>query len=112
MLSDFWAQGHFFFSTPEIKELGTIKEKWTEVKKNFFLGWAGSLGALTEWTHQSLETSFNELAAKSGLKKGDVLLPLRIMLVGGKYGPGVFAIAELIGREETAARIKSVVSAL
>ena len=34
------------------------------------------------------------------------MLPFRIMLVGGKYGPGVFAIAEVIGKEETIKRIK------
>jgi glutamyl-tRNA synthetase len=28
------------------------------------------------------------------------------MLVGGKFGPGVFDIAEIIGREETISRIK------
>jgi glutamyl-tRNA synthetase len=33
-------------------------------------------------------------------------LPLRIMLVGGKFGPGVFEIAELIGKEETTSRIE------
>jgi glutamyl-tRNA synthetase len=34
------------------------------------------------------------------------------MLVGGKYGPGVFHIAELIGREETALRIKRITDQL
>ena len=28
------------------------------------------------------------------------------MLVGGKFGPGVFDIAEIIGKEETISRIK------
>jgi glutamyl-tRNA synthetase len=28
------------------------------------------------------------------------------MLVGGKFGPGVFDIAEIIGKEETINRIK------
>ena len=29
------------------------------------------------------------------------MLPLRIMLVGEKYGPGVFEIASSLGKEET-----------
>jgi hypothetical protein len=33
-------------------------------------------------------------------------LPFRIMLVGGKFGPGVFAIAELLGNDETVLRIR------
>ncbi len=48
---------------------------------------------------------FNEVVAEAGIKKGEAMLPLRVMLVGGKFGPGVFAIAEQIGKEETVGRI-------
>ncbi len=34
------------------------------------------------------------------------MLPFRIMLVGGKFGPGVFDIAAVMGKEETINRIK------
>src|ERR1700743_774317 len=39
LLPDFWAQGHFFFATPEIKELFAIKEKWNDQKQQFFTAW-------------------------------------------------------------------------
>ena len=42
---------------------------------------------------------------KDGIKPGEMMLPLRIMLVGDKFGPGVFEIALLIGVEETKQRI-------
>jgi glutamyl-tRNA synthetase len=38
---------------------------------------------------------------------GELQLPFRIMLVGGKYGPTVFDIAALIGKQETIDRIKT-----
>lgn len=107
LLPDFWAQGHFFFATPEIKEMGAIKDKWNDQKQEFFTTWANIL-ITTEWTEAALEASFNEQVAAHGLKKGDVMLPFRVMLVGGKYGPGVFTIAEIIGRDETIARIKNI----
>ena len=34
------------------------------------------------------------------------MLPLRIMLVGGKFGPGVFEIIESIELSDTNARIQ------
>jgi len=34
------------------------------------------------------------------------MLPLRIMLVGGKFGPHVFDIAATLGKEESIKRIK------
>jgi len=105
LLPDFWAQGHFFFVTPEITEEAAIKEKWNDQKQQFFSNWITELESVTEWTSILLETNFTELLAKHGLKKGDVLLPLRVMLVGGKFGPGVFAIAEVIGKPETIKRV-------
>ena len=108
LLSDFWPQAHFFFATPEITEIAAIREKWNDQKQQFFTNWAGALATQSGWTHHDLESGFNDLMTQHGLKKGDLLLPLRIMLVGGKYGPGVFAIAEIIGREETIRRIHNV----
>ena len=111
LLPDFWAQGHFFFETPEMKEAAAIKDKWNEPKKLFFEAWINELDT-TEWVDMALEANFNDLAAKQGLKKGELMLPLRIMLVGGKYGPGVFHIADMIGKEETIKRIHAALAIL
>ncbi len=108
LLTDFWEQGHFFFATPEYNDLAPLTEKWNETKQSFFTKWVGQLSAITNWNHDALEANFNEHMQQAGLKKGDVLLPLRIMLVGGKFGPGVFDIAALIGKEETEKRVKIV----
>ena len=56
--------------------------------------------------HRTNKKEFKELAAANKIKPGDVLMPLRVMLVGGKFGPGVFEIAALLGKEETIERIK------
>ncbi|HXS35152.1 MAG TPA: glutamate--tRNA ligase [Flavipsychrobacter sp.] len=112
LLSDFWSQGSFFFIAPENIDLAAIKDKWNEQKKTFFETWVKDLDSITEWTHATLEQRFNDLLLQQGLKKGDALLPLRIMLVGGKYGPGVFLIAEIIGKKETTERINRILSQL
>jgi glutamyl-tRNA synthetase len=53
-----------------------------------------------------LENEFKELVAKHTLKAGELMLPFRIMLVGGKFGPGVFEIVENIELKDTVARIE------
>lgn len=108
LLPDFWTQGHFFFTTPELKEEAAIRDKWSDQKQAFFTAWADAIANMNYWNEKDLEASCNDFATQHGLKKGDVMLPLRIMLVGGKYGPGVFLIAEIIGKEETIKRIKRI----
>lgn len=105
LLPDFWAQGHFFFESPVNVDTDTLKAKWNDDTQAFFTEWLTQLEALPSWTIENIETSFNELVANKGIKKGAVMLPLRIMLVGGKYGPGVFDIAEMIGKDEVVKRI-------
>ncbi|MFM7838965.1 MAG: glutamate--tRNA ligase, partial [Chitinophagaceae bacterium] len=53
-----------------------------------------------------------EAAARKNIKPGELQLPFRIMLVGGKFGPPVFDIAALLGLQITTARIQSVLKQL
>ena len=52
-----------------------------------------------------MEVLFKELAVSSGIKPGELQLPMRIMLVGQKFGPAVFEIAAILGTSETIKRI-------
>ena len=53
-----------------------------------------------------IEEEFKKLAAEKNIKAGELQLPFRIMLVGGKFGPPVFQIAEILGMKETMNRIR------
>ncbi len=111
LLPDFVQQSSFFFKTPEQWDIDAVKPKWNEDKKNFFIAYAEKLQGAAEWNAVSLENSFKELATEKNIKPGELQLPLRIMLVGGKFGPPVFHIAELLGKEETITRIKNALAA-
>jgi glutamyl-tRNA synthetase len=107
LLPDFITQSRFFFQAPVDIDIEAIKPKWDEKKQLFFAEFVKALELITVgWDALSLEKEFKELAAANQLKPGELMLPLRIMLVGGKFGPGVFDIATLIGKEETIKRIK------
>lgn len=112
LLSEFWDQGHFFFKTPAEMDTDTIKAKWSDDAKAFFTAWINDAEQLGNWVAADIEASFNNTFDGRGLKKGAVMMPLRIMLVGGKYGPGVFDIAEMIGKEEMIKRVNNAISNL
>ncbi len=106
-LRDFWDQASFFFKAPEKYDIDSVKPKWTDAKTEYFTELKNIFENFgdTDWAASELETTFKALAEKHSLKIGEVMLPFRIMLVGGKFGPGVFDIASLIGRKEVVTRI-------
>ncbi|HEX6171946.1 MAG TPA: glutamate--tRNA ligase [Chitinophagaceae bacterium] len=110
-LTDFYDHSFFFFKAPEKWDVDAVKPKWNEAKQLFFAELIRNYELSNDWKATSLENSFKEIAAANQIKPGEVLLPLRIMLVGGKFGPGVFDIAEILGKEETISRIKKALTA-
>ncbi|WP_421945649.1 glutamate--tRNA ligase [Pedobacter sp.] len=106
LLPDFVTQSRYFFATPAEYDVASVKPKWTPEKAAFFNSFAQSL-ELNDAI--SAEAAFKALAEEKGFKPGELMLPFRIMLVGGKFGPGVFDIAVLLGLAETKARISKAI---
>jgi glutamyl-tRNA synthetase len=112
LLSDFYEQGHYFFQTPEKRDLSAILPKWDSTKRAFFHQLAEKLEHIHPFQAASLEQELKDRAAEAGLKPGDIQLPLRLMLVGSKMGPAVVQIAEAIGATATKSRILSALQEL
>ena len=112
LLTDFVDQASFFFQSPATIDTAAIQPKWDEKKNLFFIELIRVYELASLWQHDDLETAFRELAAANQLKPGELMLPFRIMLVGGKFGPGVFDIADILGKVETISRIKKVLTLL
>jgi glutamyl-tRNA synthetase len=111
VLFDFWQHSHFLFKAPEEYNTAPIQVKWNDDKRNFFKTFASSLTSIGNWNAITLESLFKQLAEQASIKPRELQLPLRIMLVGDKFGPGVFNIAEVLGKEETINRIHSALEA-
>lgn len=104
-LSDFWGQASFFFLAPVTYDVDAVKPKWNSDKTKFFEDILVDFENL-EWKASVLEPFFKERVQASGMKIGELMMPFRIMLVGGKFGPDVFLIAELLGKHEVTSRVK------
>lgn len=107
LMPDFVAQSSYFFAAPSEYDSASVKPKWSAEKAAFFEAYAENIklsNAVDE------EAAFKALAQEKGFKPGELMLPFRIMLVGGKFGPGVFDIAILLGVEETRSRIAKAIT--
>lgn len=64
------------------------------------------LEGLTGWDQEALQAAFAAVVAKSGLKLGAVAQPARVSLVGRTASPGIYDVLEILGREESLARLR------
>jgi glutamyl-tRNA synthetase len=107
LLTDFYTQGSFFFNPPAAYDEAAVKPKWEQGKQDFFHSLVLDLQDLPDWQALKIEELFKSAATLGNLKLGELQMIFRIMLVGSKTGPGVFVIAETIGKAETISRINS-----
>ena len=106
-IEEFWEHSSFFFKKPETYDVDSVRSKWNEDKTNFFTNIISQLRGYEPWSAQNLEVFYKLAVEGSGMKVGELMLPLRIMLVGGKFGPHVFDIAAVLGKEESIERIEN-----
>lgn len=58
------------------------------------------------WTDDSIEEGIVNYVKSKEAKVGDYLWPMRVALTGRERSPGPFEVAEVLGKEESLARIK------
>jgi glutamyl-tRNA synthetase len=63
------------------------------------------LTSLDDFAHQGIETQFKAICEERGIKLGQLGPPVRLALCGGTTSPSIFEVIEVLGREETIARV-------
>jgi glutamyl-tRNA synthetase len=64
------------------------------------------LEQVANWHAQDIESAVKLHAEAQGLKLGKVAQPLRAALTGTSTSPGIFDVLEVLGREESLARLR------
>jgi glutamyl-tRNA synthetase len=70
-----------------------------------------ALEQVEPWTAEQLEPALKQLCERLGLKPRQVFAPIRVAVTGSKISPGLYESLELLGREESLARLRSAVAA-
>lgn len=61
-----------------------------------------------EWSKPSISAVFKQVLAKHGLKMPQLAMPVRVLCVGTVHTPSIDAVLDLLGREKTLHRLRSV----
>lgn len=104
-VKDLWEQSWFFFKTPEAYDEKTVKKRWKENTPELITKVAEILERVDDFTSEKTEKAVKTWIEQNELGFGIIMNPLRLALVGGSFGPHLFDIIEVIGKEETLKRI-------
>jgi glutamyl/glutaminyl-tRNA synthetase len=58
-----------------------------------------------QWNHDAMEKAIRDAAQKAGVKAKDLFMDLRVAVTGKQVGPPLLESLEILGKEETMARI-------
>lgn len=106
VLTDIWAQGRFFYSDPEEFDHQITAKVWQAETPGIILEFNSTVSLLEHWTKDELQAVVHQFVTQRGIKTGQLLNPLRLLLVGSNQGPGLLDIAEILGKETFLRRIQ------
>ncbi|AZB31706.1 glutamate--tRNA ligase [Chryseobacterium balustinum] len=107
---DIYENGKFFFEAPTSYDEKASKKAWNDETSNLLTEFAENLQSINDFTSENIKQNLHDFAENKGLGMGKVMMPLRLALVGELKGPDVPDILELIGKEESVARISNAVN--
>jgi glutamyl-tRNA synthetase len=110
-LNEFWELSDYFFVAP-ISYDEKASKNWKEETPALMQKLVEVLEEITDYTTQNVETIVKNWMTENEIGMGKIMQPLRLSLVGALKGPHLFDIAELIGKEETIARIRKAIETL
>ena len=106
-VSDLWDNARFFFLAPTEYDPKAVKKRWSAEMPAIMTALAGMLASEPDFTGTELEPKVLAWIEQNGYHLGNVMNAFRLTVVGECKGPHMFDITDLIGRDETIARLRA-----
>lgn len=104
---ELWEQSHFFFQAPESYDTKVVKKRWKGDIPAFMTKMADVLQQYNgEWKAENIKREVSGLIEKEEQNFGAIMNTFRLAMVGGSFGPDLFTIVEMLGRDEVVSRIR------
>ena len=106
-VKDFWGQSFFFFEAPQSYDPKVAKKRWKENTPGMMSDLTDRIKEVEDFQASNIKQEIVKFIEEKELGMGAVMNALRLVLVGGGFGPDLMMIAELLGKDEVIKRIKT-----
>jgi glutamyl-tRNA synthetase len=109
LISDLWLNSWFFFVPPMVYDEQVVQKVWNPapVVSALLGSFLKEAAEITEWGHDPLYAFIQDFISRKKMKMGQLMNPLRLLMVGNNQGPGIMDIATTLGKEEFLKRIET-----
>lgn len=111
-VNDLWDQAKFFFVAPTEYAEKDIRKRWKEDTPERMRELIEHLEALSDFSSAAAEPPIIAWIESNCYHLGNVMNAFRLAVVGECKGPHMFDITELLGKEETVARIRRAIDSI
>lgn len=105
-IKDIYTESKFFFEAPTTYNEKAVKKAWNESTASSLNDFCDYL-ANASFAEGTLKQELHDFAETKGIGMGKLMMTLRLSLVGELKGPEIPDIFEILGKEESIARIKN-----
>ena len=106
-VKDLWEQSRFFFVAPAEYAEKDIKKRWKEDTPEILSALCQLLAGVEDFSSKACEEVVLAWIASHEYHLGNVMNAFRLCVVGECKGPHMFDITELLGKDESIARLRA-----
>lgn len=107
LLPDLWKNAWFFFMAPETYDEQVKAKIWMPDTRNRIEEFMEEAKLLSPFDKDHFHDLVGDFTRRKQIKTGQLMNPLRLLIVGSNQGPGMTDIAEILGKEEFIGRIEN-----
>ncbi len=109
-VQDLWGQGSFFFEAPQAYDEKAAGKAFKEDTKKILQKVIVLLNATEDFSATNISEHIKGWITENEISFGNVMMPLRLALVGEMKGPDVFEIISILGKEEAVSRVEKAIA--
>lgn len=104
-VSDFWNLSSYIFIAPSEYDKEVIQKRLNDKSKAFFESLSENLNKLPSFTKTDIEQAIKQTCETTGIKTGEVMQLIRVLVSGKGSGVDLLGMMELLGRDEIYSRL-------
>lgn len=106
-IGDIYNNVKYFFEPPTSYDRRTLRKKWKPDSPGIMLELKDKLVTVDNWTKDNIKSAFEEFVNDTGYGFGNVMPALRLVITGQGFGPDIFEIMEVIGKDGCIERLEN-----